>query len=92
MVAPAMATVRVTAPGMRPTTPFTVTGRTRLGRTVPVTALWTTAPTALATAAMDGTVTATGVAGGDVTVTARSGTLAASATLAGVSTGCWLSR
>jgi hypothetical protein len=81
VVAPAMATVRVTAPGMRPTTPFTVTGRTRLGRTVPVTALWSTTPAALATAAPDGTVTATGVAGGDVIVTARSGTLAASATL-----------
>jgi WD40-like Beta Propeller Repeat len=80
-VTPAMTTLRVTSTTARPSTRFTVTGRTRDGRAVPVTAIWTTSPSTIATAAADGTVTATGVSGGDVTVTARSGTLSASATL-----------
>ncbi len=81
VVTPAATTLRVTSPTARPTVRFTATGRTRDGRTVPVTVIWSASPASIATAAADGTVTATGVAGGDVVVTARSGTLAASATL-----------
>lgn len=81
VIAPAMSTLTVTSTSAHPAARFTATGRTRDGRAVPVTAIWTTSLPSIATAASDGTVTATGVAGGDLTVTARAGTLAASAAL-----------
>lgn len=80
-VTPPMTTLRMTDPAMRPSARFTATGRTRDGRSLPVAAIWTVAPGSLATVAADGTVTPTGVAGGDVVVTARSGTLSASVSL-----------
>lgn len=80
-VDPPMASVRVTDAATRVTQRFTARGLTRDRRVVPVTALWTLEPTTLATIDATGLATTTNRHGGDGLVTARVGTLAATATL-----------
>jgi len=76
---PPSATLRVTAPMTPVTQMFTARGRTRDGRMIAVPALWTVdRPEALAITAA-GLATTTNAVGGDVVVTARQGTLAATA-------------
>ncbi|MDB4929439.1 MAG: tolB protein precursor, partial [Myxococcaceae bacterium] len=78
---PPTATVRVVDATARVGQRFAAVGRTRDGRPVPVTALWALAPTTLATVDAAGLATTTNRHGGDGVVTARFGTLAATATL-----------
>ncbi|MBI5517381.1 MAG: hypothetical protein HY909_26660, partial [Deltaproteobacteria bacterium] len=80
-VEPSIAVLRVTNPVTRATQRFAAVGRTREGRVVPVTALWTLEPGTLAAVDAGGLVTTTNRHGGDGVVTARAGTLAATASL-----------
>jgi len=76
---PPTATLRVTSPMVSQTQTFSARGRTRDGRTVTVPALWTVdRPEALVITSA-GLASTTNAVGGDVTVTARQGTLSASA-------------
>ena len=67
-VDPAMATLRVTSPMTPVMQTFVARGRTRDGRMVPVTALWTVSRADVLTIASTGVATTTNTTGGDVVV------------------------
>lgn len=80
-VDPSMATLRVTDRAVPQRQTFTARARTRDGRDVVVPASWSVDRTDVVTIDAMGTATTTNTSGGDVVVTARFGTLSATASL-----------